>query len=93
MNSQGNMNLTVMNVSQVCEQHDTAADDADGRWFYVADLQDLYEAALTTGLLEHLAGPKPGLKVDLYYVNYSLPSFDSTSEHTWNIVSFIDLNF
>ena len=31
MNLQGNEYLTVMNVSQVYEQHDTAADDADGR--------------------------------------------------------------
>lgn len=90
MNSQRNKNLT---VSQVCEQHGTAADDADGRLFYVADLQGLYEAALTTGLLERLAGPKRGLKVDLYCVNCLLPSFQNPREHTWNIVSFIDLNF
>ena len=31
MNSEGDENLTVMNVSQGYEQHDTAADDVDGR--------------------------------------------------------------
>ena len=31
MSAQGHVNLTVMDVSQVYEQHDTAADDADGR--------------------------------------------------------------
>lgn len=31
MSSQGHVNLKVMDVSQVYEQHDTAADDADGR--------------------------------------------------------------
>lgn len=65
MNSQAHENLTVMDVIQVYVQHDTAADDADGRWFYVADLQDLYEAALTPILLENLAGPSWGSKVDL----------------------------